>query len=45
VFGVKRSLIRPVVEVDDAARAAEFGVQAPFRLIEFDIVLQSAASA
>jgi catechol 1,2-dioxygenase len=45
VFGVKRSLIRPVVEVDDTARAAGFGVQAPFRLIEFDIVLPSTASA
>ncbi|WP_237554811.1 MULTISPECIES: intradiol ring-cleavage dioxygenase [unclassified Streptomyces] len=42
VFGVKRELIRPVVTVDDERRAAEFGVQAPFRLIEFDITLDPA---
>lgn len=39
VFGVKESLIRPVVVVDDAARAEQYQVSNPFRLIEFDIVL------
>ncbi|NIH88361.1 dioxygenase [Amycolatopsis granulosa] len=39
VFGVKRSLIRPVTVVDDPIRAEHYGVDAPFRLIEFDIVL------
>lgn len=39
VFGVKQSLIRPVVIVDDPARAANYRVTNPFRLLEFDIVL------
>ncbi|MFD4253367.1 dioxygenase [Amycolatopsis thermoflava] len=39
VFGVKESLIRPVTEVDDPDRAARYGVANPFRLIEFDVVL------
>ncbi|MEW2548538.1 dioxygenase [Streptomyces sp. NPDC047002] len=39
VFGVKRELVTPVREVDDAERAAGFGVAAPFPLIEFDLVL------
>jgi protocatechuate 3,4-dioxygenase beta subunit len=39
VFGVKRSLVRPVTVVDDPARAAAYGVPAPFRIIEFDVVL------
>jgi protocatechuate 3,4-dioxygenase beta subunit len=39
VFGVKRSLVTPVQEVQDPGRAAAFGVEAPFRLIEFDLVL------
>jgi protocatechuate 3,4-dioxygenase beta subunit len=42
VFGVKASLVRPVVEIDDPARAAEYGVATPFRLIEFDFVLSPA---
>jgi protocatechuate 3,4-dioxygenase beta subunit len=42
VFGVKRNLIIPVTMLDDAERAAAFGVEAPFRLIEFDIVLTPA---
>ncbi|GAA4562618.1 dioxygenase family protein [Planotetraspora kaengkrachanensis] len=42
VFGVKPSLVRPAVDVDDAARAAEYGVAAPFKLIEFDLVLTPA---
>lgn len=45
VFGVKRSLVRPVVTVDDPARAAAYGVEAPFRLIEFDVVLAPGAAA
>ena len=43
VFGVKEELIRSVVVIDDAERAAAFGVRAPFRLIEFDIVLAEVA--
>jgi catechol 1,2-dioxygenase len=39
VFGVKDSLVRDVLEVDDAQRAAAYGVSAPFRLLEFDVVL------
>jgi catechol 1,2-dioxygenase len=39
VFGVKDSLVREVLEVDDAQRAAAYGVSAPFRLLEFDVVL------
>ncbi len=39
VFGVKRSLIRPVSTVKDTDRARRYGVKAPFRLIEFDVVL------
>jgi catechol 1,2-dioxygenase len=45
VFGVKRSLITPVQEIRDPQRAAEFGVEAPFRLIEFDVVLAPEAHA
>jgi protocatechuate 3,4-dioxygenase beta subunit len=41
-FGVKLSLIRPVLDVEDPVRAKEFGVEAPFKLIEFDIVLSAA---
>lgn len=40
VFGVKQSLIRPVTVVDDPARAAHHGVTNPFRLIEFDVILE-----
>jgi protocatechuate 3,4-dioxygenase beta subunit len=43
VFGVKHSLIRPVLTINDPTRAAEFGVTAPFRLIEFDVVLAKAS--
>jgi hypothetical protein len=39
VFGVKDSLIRPVTVIDDAERAALYGVSNPFRLIDFDVVL------
>jgi catechol 1,2-dioxygenase len=39
VFGVKESLVRPVPEVDDPARAAEVGLPNPFRTLEFDLSL------
>jgi catechol 1,2-dioxygenase len=41
VFAVKRSLVQEFVAVDDPGRAAEFGVANPFRLANFDIVLQA----
>ena len=37
VFGVRESLVRAVRDVDDGA--ASYGVEAPFRLLEFDVVL------
>lgn len=39
VFGVKESLIYNFAEIDDVARADEFGVPNPFRLVEFNVVL------
>ncbi|AKS31443.1 dioxygenase [Mycolicibacterium goodii] len=39
VFGVKESLIRPVVLVDDPQRAEHYQIANPFRLIEFDVIL------
>lgn len=45
VFGVKESLIRPVTVVDDVALARRYEVENPFRLIEFDVVLEPRASA
>ena len=39
VFGVKDSLIREVPEVDDPARAADAGLENPFRSLTFDPVL------
>jgi protocatechuate 3,4-dioxygenase beta subunit len=39
VFGVKESLVRPVPEVDDPARAAEVGLPNPFRTLTFDLSL------
>ena len=42
VFGVKQSLIRAVRTVDDPAIAAEYQVDNPFQLLEFDIVLSAA---
>jgi catechol 1,2-dioxygenase len=39
VFGVRESLVREVVAVDDPVRAAAYGVAAPFDLLEFDVVL------
>jgi catechol 1,2-dioxygenase len=43
VFGVKKSLVRPVQRVDDPERAQRYGVDNPFEMIEFDIVLDNAA--
>ncbi|SNT49000.1 intradiol ring-cleavage dioxygenase [Actinacidiphila glaucinigra] len=40
VFAVKKSLVQEFTEVDDPARAAGYGVANPFRLANFDIVLQ-----
>jgi hydroxyquinol 1,2-dioxygenase len=42
VFAVKHSLIQKFVEVDDPDQAAAYGVDVPFRLASFDIVLQPA---
>lgn len=39
VFGVKPNLIRPVSTCEDADLARLYGVEAPFLLIEFDVVL------
>ena len=39
VFGVKDSLVRDVPEVDDPARAAEVGLENPFRTLTFDLSL------
>jgi hypothetical protein len=39
VFGVKKSLIREVQRVDDPALARDYGLDNPFALIEFDVVL------
>ena len=39
VFGVKDSLVRDVLEVDDPARAAEVGLENPFRTLTFDLSL------
>jgi catechol 1,2-dioxygenase len=45
VFGVKESLVRPVPEVDDPARAAEAGLPNPFRTLTFDLSLLRAGQA
>jgi catechol 1,2-dioxygenase len=39
VFGVKQSLVREVRVVDDVRDAERYGVANPFRLLEFDVVL------
>ncbi len=44
VFGVKESLVRDFAEVDDASRAARFGVPNPFRAATFDVVLERAVT-
>ncbi|MEV0110892.1 dioxygenase [Nocardia sp. NPDC050799] len=45
VFGVKKSLVRPVLQVDDPELAERYGVPNPFDLIEFDIVLDAIAES
>jgi protocatechuate 3,4-dioxygenase beta subunit len=40
VFGVKDSLVRDFVSVDDPERAAEIGLPNPFRTVHFDVVLR-----
>lgn len=45
VFGVKKSLVRPVQRIDDPILAQRYAVTNPFDLIEFDIVLDYAADA
>ncbi|KQS71174.1 intradiol ring-cleavage dioxygenase [Modestobacter sp. Leaf380] len=44
VFGVKESLVREVLEVDDPARAAQVGLANPFRTLTFDLSLLPAVS-
>jgi catechol 1,2-dioxygenase len=39
VFAVKASLVRDVSEVDDPERAAEVGLDNPFRMLTFDLTL------
>jgi hydroxyquinol 1,2-dioxygenase len=42
VFAVKQSLIRDFTVVEDPGQAAAWGVEAPFRHVNFDVVLQPA---
>ncbi|MFP5072636.1 dioxygenase [Pseudonocardia nantongensis] len=42
VFAVKRSLIVDFEQVDDQAVAARYGIDAPFRLARYDVVLDPA---
>jgi hydroxyquinol 1,2-dioxygenase len=42
VFAVKQRLITDFARVDDPDQAAAFGVEAPFRHAQFDVVLQPA---
>jgi len=42
VFAVKKSLIKEFTEVDDPEQAARYGLDGPFRLANFDIILQPA---
>jgi len=44
VFAVKKSLIKEFTQVDDPEQAASYGLDGPFRLAEFDIILLSAAA-
>jgi protocatechuate 3,4-dioxygenase beta subunit len=39
VFGVKSSLVRPVHTIDDPDQAEAYGLDNPFRAIDFDITL------
>jgi catechol 1,2-dioxygenase len=40
VFAVKQRLITDFARVDDPDQAAAFGVEAPFRHAQFDVILQ-----
>ena len=40
VFAVKKSLIKDFVEVDDPDQAGRYGINGPFSLAEFDIIMQ-----
>ena len=40
VFAVKKSLIKEFTQVDDAEQAASYGLDGPFCVANFDIVLQ-----
>jgi protocatechuate 3,4-dioxygenase beta subunit len=40
VFAVKKSLITEFTQVDDPEQAARYGLDGPFRVADFDIVLQ-----
>jgi hydroxyquinol 1,2-dioxygenase len=42
VFAVKQSLVRDFTVVDDPTKAAAYGVEAPFRQVDFEVVLQPA---
>ena len=42
VFAVKQSLVRDFTVVDDPGQAAAYGVEAPFRQVDFEVVLQPA---
>ena len=44
VFGVKESLLRDFVHIDNSAKAAEYGVANPFYEVEFNVVLAEANS-
>jgi hydroxyquinol 1,2-dioxygenase len=45
VFAVKKSLITEFTPVDDPRQAARYGLNGPFRLANFDVVLQPARKA
>ena len=45
VFAVKKSLIKEFTQVDDPEQAARYGLDGPFCLANFDIILQPGASA
>jgi len=44
VFGVKRSLVRPVETTDDPGEAARHGLPNPFSVLTFDITLSELSS-
>ena len=44
VFAVKKSLIKEFTQVDDPEQAASYGLDGPFRLAEFDIILLPASA-